>query len=309
MRPIILNAHSKVNLHLAVGGRLPNALHNIESIFTTLSLHDTLEIRFGDEENAVDDVSMNASALPPLFAAPLEALPREKNIVCAALRLFRAKTGFKRDVSIAVRKRVPSGAGLGGGSADAAAVLRALFSVLPDGGFAELETMAAELGSDVPFFLRGGAALVEGFGERILPIDGRTLHFVVVTPEFSSDTGRAYRLLDQFREKNGPSTYKPFDFLIPAFYGEIGRWPFFNDFLPVFMEAGSAEEREGYGAILGALRETGALFCGLSGSGSACFGVFSSREAALKAEAALSRGFIFARAAFSVTQAGTWGGK
>jgi 4-diphosphocytidyl-2C-methyl-D-erythritol kinase len=147
--------------------------------------------------------------------------------------------------------------------------------------------MAAELGSDVPFFLvaKSGAAYVTGRGEHIRPIEGPPdCAVVLVKPGFSSNTAGAFRLLDAHRarhpsdvfpktpgEKAGLSDRQ----LIEALKGPPARWPYGNDFLGVFLAMGDPAVGDAYKAILGGLEKAGADFCGLTGSGSACFGIFT----------------------------------
>jgi 4-diphosphocytidyl-2-C-methyl-D-erythritol kinase len=138
--------------------------------------------------------------------------------------------------------------------------------------------MGAELGSDVPFFLgAAGAAYVTGRGEHIRPIKGPPDCVVVlVKPAFSSNTAEAFRLLDAHRE--GSSIEEMHELseqaLDEALQGPPALWPYRNDFLEVFLVKGGAAVRDTYRAILGGLQEAGADFCGLTGSGSTCFGIF-----------------------------------
>jgi 4-diphosphocytidyl-2-C-methyl-D-erythritol kinase len=159
--------------------------------------------------------------------------------------------------------------------------------------------MAVVLGSDVPFFLTGGTAFVSGRGEIAEPVKSPAdLWVVLAKPPFFSDTASAFRLLDRARErgiKTEAGDDLPREGLIRALEGEPGSWPFRNDFLPVFLDpAGSGDtgslfmERAGiYRALLETLRNAGASFTGLSGSGSACFGIFTVKEKAQTAEKTL----------------------
>ena len=147
-----VTAPCKINLHLRVLERRRDGFHDIESVFQLISLADELSVSMAGDDRSCEVVS------------PLMALPRE-NTITAAVDAFRKKTGIAKGLRIKVSKRVPSGAGLGGGSSDAASVLMALDrmfgTALPR---PELASMAASIGSDVPFFLCGGAAVVEGRG-------------------------------------------------------------------------------------------------------------------------------------------------
>jgi 4-diphosphocytidyl-2-C-methyl-D-erythritol kinase len=170
----------------------------------------------------------------------------------------------------------------------------------PLGGDA-LRRMAAELGSDVPFCLTGGAAWASGRGEHLesLPCP-KDLWVLLVKPPFSSATAAAYGLLDKSREiQLKAEEYHSNGFCEPFSLKNIGdllsvpeKWPFYNDFLPVL-----AESME-YSRLLEKLKIMGSAFSGLSGSGSCCFGVFRERENALKAKNALLEYKIFTELTF-----------
>jgi 4-diphosphocytidyl-2-C-methyl-D-erythritol kinase len=147
------------------------------------------------------------------------------------------------------------------------------------------------------------AAWISGRGERVQPLElpelARNLFIVLVNPGFSSDTAEAYRLFDEWRGKNTPVPPKDSAFLLKSFSGPPENWPFSNDFLTVFDAAGKTSDQEpsamssiytSYQHIISGLREQGADFAGLSGSGSTCFGVFSGRE---KAEAAREKLLLY----------------
>jgi 4-diphosphocytidyl-2-C-methyl-D-erythritol kinase len=159
--------------------------------------------------------------------------------------------------------------------------------------------MAAELGSDVPFFLTGGTALVSGRGERIRSIEApRNCWVALVNPGFQSGTAEAFALLDAFRaqgveRQSGGSLEDMGTFLAQ----KPETWPFGNDFLPVFLAKGG-EAAAVYRDILEALRTLGAAFSGLTGSGSTCFGIFRSKGAAQQAVEALSKRWFFTQMTF-----------
>jgi 4-diphosphocytidyl-2C-methyl-D-erythritol kinase len=267
-------APAKVNLHLAVLDRRPDGFHNIESVFLALDFADTLHFELIGRENNVEIV-MDASSVP---------LPAEKNIIFRALSLFRTKTGFSKGLKIRVEKRIPIGGGLGGGSSNAASTLLALNKLAesPLNRNLLLE-MGASLGSDVPFFLHEtAAALVTGRGEKIEPLSQPRLFLTLVNPGFSSDTAAAYRLLDKKREGKKISPPKPVE-NITAFES------FKNDFLPVFEEP----EKSVYKDIISQLRDLGAEYANLSGSGSTCFGVFGDRAKAEQAAKTLRNKWDF----------------
>jgi 4-diphosphocytidyl-2-C-methyl-D-erythritol kinase len=290
-----IDAPCKINLHLGVGPRRADGFHDIESLFAALGFGDSLEFEAGGPPGSCG-LSLEWGAGGEVPAG----LPREENLVIKTLDLFRKKTGFDRGLRIRLVKRIPLAAGLGGGSSDAASTLLALDSLagtrLPA---AELEAMAAVLGSDVPFFLRGGAAWVSGRGEtlRAAPFPG-DYAVLLVKPPFPSSTFRAFELLDgkRAREENtSPANAGRFflsgnsDALLSDF---PENWPFYNDFLPVLPESPV------YLEILEELKGFGASFAGLSGSGSCCFGIFRDKSRAEEAQKTLKYAKNFSKLTF-----------
>jgi len=280
---IVVAAPCKINTHLRVFDRRADGFHDIESVFQALSYGDELRLESLKERFACD-VRMDGP------------VPPERNIVYKAVSVFRKATGFDGGLRISIEKRVPFGAGLGGGSSDAAAAILALDrlagSALP---LQAMEAIASELGSDVPFFLRGGTAFVSGRGESVRPIEARLDYSVVlVNPGFPSDTAAAYRMLDAERAAGTVHAYPelPPDRAAVSVLLAPSAWPFFNDFLPVLSHASPA-----YDEILSDLRKLGARFAGLSGSGSTCFGIFDDHPAAETAEKELAERWPFVKLA------------
>ena len=273
----IIDAPCKVNLHLAVGEKRPDGYHNLESIFVSLALADTLRFVRTTREGGCD---LHMHWAIPMGQRREKAIPIEKNLIYRSLCLFREYTGRKEGMEIHVEKRIPPGAGLGGGSSNAASTLMALNLLFgAELGADTLGEMAAALGSDVPFFLTGGAAYVSGRGELIEPVrTPRGLWVVLVKPPFPSGTAEAYRRIDQARENKGKREEISRGSLIRALEVPPGNWPFYNDFLSVLPESAA------YTEILEKLRNLGASFTGLSGSGSCCYGIFTAKEAAEMAE-------------------------
>ena len=291
-RTCTIDSPCKINLHLKIGEKRPDGFHSLDSLFATLAFGDTLRFESTEKEGECA-LSMN-------WDWPEKAIPLEKNLVFRAVSLFREQTGYKNGLRISLDKRIPMGAGLGGGSSNAASSLLALNSLAGNPlSMDKLSKIAASLGSDVPFFLTGGLAYVGGRGELVEFIKfSRKLWVVLIKPSFSSETSYAYKLLDRARakgilENNGDSLTKTD--LIEALERDSDAWPFQNDFLPLFLcnipTENGEEDRNSliYKGILDELKEEGASFTGLSGSGSCCFGIFSSKEAAEKAEINLTK--------------------
>jgi 4-diphosphocytidyl-2-C-methyl-D-erythritol kinase len=292
-----LDAPCKINLHLRVGERRTDGFHELESVFLALAFGDTLNVELGEAGRADEFLIEPGPEWPP--GDDLRGMNSPDNTVLRAVAIFRAKTGFDRPLNMVLKKNVPLGAGLGGGSSDGAAALIALNRLAEQAGHprlldqAELWQAVAELGSDVPFFLdvltgaAGNAAFVSGRGERIRPIEGPgDCAVLLVNPGFPSNTTEAYRLLDRSRDKGAlgtvPRTEPSKRSLIEALKGPPSRWPYGNDFLELFLEE-HGPRAAAYRTILECLRSEGADFCGLTGSGSTCFGIFAEGGTAKKA--------------------------
>jgi 4-diphosphocytidyl-2-C-methyl-D-erythritol kinase len=292
-------APGKINLHLRVKGLRADGYHGLESIFLALAWGDTLRV---DAAKGPGGCELSRNCFFPLGDLPF---PPEQDLAYRAALLFRAKTGFDRALRIELDKRIPLGAGLGGGSSDAAAVLLALNQLAGTGlSAAALGALAETLGSDVPFFLSPGAALVYGRGEGVISLESpRNIRVVLVNPGFPSDTAGAFRLLDA--ERGGPVPEDlPRETLVRALSGPPVLWPYGNDFLPLFLEKGAPEEAEAYRGIILSLKALGAEFTGLSGSGSTCFGIFTDEGAADRAVRNLLERWNFVRISFPLARSG-----
>lgn len=182
MKELHLNAYAKVNLGLNVLARREDGFHEVETVLHTVALHDEIFIREQGEGITV--------------IADTEGIPTgPDSLLYRAAAMLREQHGVKRPVEIEVRKRIPVAAGLGGGSADAAMTLIGLthlWKLRLDGR--ELASLASRLGSDVPFFLSGGAAVAYGRGERVQRLPALpTMWVVLARPRFPVYTEWAYR--------------------------------------------------------------------------------------------------------------------
>jgi len=263
-------APAKVNLHLKVLDKRPDGFHNLESVFLALNFGDTLHF---------EPLKALESAEIAMEGVNLPSIPIQDNIIYKALALFRQKTGFSLGFKITVEKRIPLGGGLGGGSSNAASTLLALNKLTGEPLNKEtLLEMAAVLGSDVPFFIhQTTSALVSGRGEQIQAIEMPQMYLTLVNPGFRSDTAAAFRLLDENRRQHEAKIHSPLSF-------QAGSWRnFTNDFLSIFPE----KEKNAYNGIILRLKELGAVYANLSGTGSTCFGVFEDKEKAQKAAEAM----------------------
>jgi 4-diphosphocytidyl-2-C-methyl-D-erythritol kinase len=279
---ISLSAPAKINLHLAVGGLRHDGFHTIASIFQAVSLADTVSVTL-----------LRTGAIEVVGDCGCEP---EQNTVYKAAAAFLADEALEITpwgARIEVDKRIPMGAGLGGGSSDAAATLKALSALLPGvASSARLLELAARIGSDVPFFMGSACALVRGRGGILEPLAARQdFVVVIVDPGFPISTKEAYAWLDQSRTDCTTSSLMS-DYLLDQELGRLaisyavespGDWPFRNDFMQPM-----ACLSPGIGACIGRIKATGALYAAMSGSGSACFGVYGSEKHAVRALKSLS---------------------
>jgi len=200
-------APAKVNLCLKILGRRPDGYHEISTLFQAVSLFDEIElIEAGAAEPAEAIPGETAWTAPDGLRVCVESpwpVPcDESNLVTQAIRLVAAETGREAGrLRLRLRKRIPPGGGLGGGSADAAAALRALDALWGlETPRERLLEWAARLGSDPPFFLLGGAAIGPGRGEKLTPVDNRAIFWMtLVKPAVSISTAEAYRAFDPGR--------------------------------------------------------------------------------------------------------------
>lgn len=183
-----VRAPAKLNLGLKIGAENARGFHEIRTIFQTVQLFDDMEIRFSEDFNE-DKLRVDG---------PVDVPEGPDNLILQALSRFRERYEELPHARIELTKHIPTGAGLGGGSSDAAMVLlvagrRLSESITPS----ERREVAVELGADVPFFLEGGTMLGEGIGERLTNVDDFEGWAVIAVPPYEIDTDRAYR---QFKE-------------------------------------------------------------------------------------------------------------
>jgi 4-diphosphocytidyl-2-C-methyl-D-erythritol kinase len=200
-RRLSVETPAKVNLLLGVGPLRPDGFHELTTLYYALGLADTLEAELvpepaGGSEGPVR-LSLTDQHLPGLDRLPTD----ERNLAVAACRLLQRRFGVRQGVELTLSKRIPLSAGLAGGSADAAAALVAANALWQLGlGTDELATLGAELGSDVPFALYGGAAVGAGRGERITAVPAAGwVSFVLVCAHIGLSTPAVYRELDRMR--------------------------------------------------------------------------------------------------------------
>jgi len=248
-----VRAFAKINRSLRVLGLRPDGFHELRTVFQSIALHDTLTIRHvrGPFQLTCDDPSCPSD---------------RSNLVWHAVgQAWKAagRRGAPHGLAIHVEKRIPMSAGLGGGSSDAAAALRALsrtWRIDP----ARVRTIAASIGADVPYFLEGGTVLGVERGDVLFPLlDAPRAWIVLAIPSFGVSTSDAFAWWDRSKR---------------------GRTPFANDLEPVV-----ARRHPEIARLVRALNRAGASQASMSGSGSAVFGLFPTRRAAVAAVESLSR--------------------
>lgn len=250
---------AKINLALDVTGKLPNGYHTIESVFQTVGLYDEVSVE-------LTEVGIELGCEVPEEFASADPIPcDERNIAYKAAKLFFEENGMDCGCRIHIKKGIPSQAGMGGGSTDAAAVLYCL------GELTGKSVSAPEkLGADVPFFLTGGTAYVEGIGEVIKPIadySGRIL--VIAKGGEGVSTAEAYRNIDALEAPHHPDA--------KALAETIGSAPdrAYEHFGNLFEQAVCLEDVD---KLKSAMLNKDALRAVMTGSGSAVFGLFETRD-------------------------------
>jgi 4-diphosphocytidyl-2-C-methyl-D-erythritol kinase len=280
MPSLTLLAPAKINLGLRVLRKRADGYHDIESVFVAINLCDELVISPAD--------------VLTVTCEPEMTLDPEDNLVFRAAQMLQKAAGTSElTANIRLTKRIPAGAGLGGGSSDAAAALEGLNTFWHLGlSTRELLPIAASVGSDVPFFLYGGAAIVEGRGEIIHPLD---IHIpwiiLVVTTDVHISTANAYARIDRYPQQDLFSN--PLSDLLAQLLEETSHnhgklddywWhQFRNEFSSVM-----APDHPYLATTSQLLVDNGAFFSSLTGSGSAMYGLFTDVDKATAAASALA---------------------
>lgn len=257
---------AKINLHLAVGPRRRDGYHDVGTLMAKLDWGDSLDLEI--RQNSQTKIQLRCSD---------ESIPMTENLVYKAAKAFSESIPVYFEAGISLKKKVPPETGLAGGSSDAATVLLLLkdWYLKRIGSHArldqKLEGIADSLGSDLRFFLnrKTNAAWCSGRGEKLRPMELASREVLLLFPRSRVSTKRAYQLLDEKRKSmKFSSTHLDFP---PALKGLSASevWPVFNDFqAPIFEVYPDIQE------ALTALCRSGALFGGMSGSGSCVYGVY-----------------------------------
>jgi 4-diphosphocytidyl-2-C-methyl-D-erythritol kinase len=260
---LILFSSAKINLRLEILRKREDGYHEIETILQKISLYDELSFKITSQKGiqvAVDDPSIPTGA---------------ENLAYQAVLVLAESQKISPAISIHIKKRIPAGAGMGGGSSNAATTLRGLNTLLHFGlSDATLQKLAIQVGADVPFFLFSNTALARGIGEELHPLTlKQRLWFLVIYPNVSISTAWAYK---QFKILTKKRKHIKFTDSIISLQDAISQ--LYNDLEAVVMPKHPEIEK-----IKNDLMQGGAKGSLMSGSGSAVFGIFTGKEDAEKA--------------------------
>lgn len=262
MDKITVKAYGKVNLTLDVQGRRAGGYHLLSSVMQSISLADTITL-----QKAPQGITIQSDH-------PL--VPNDQDNICwRAAQAFLSQSGIATGVKIELMKAIPVAAGLGGGSADAAAVLYGLNQLYgTDLSLGKLQTIGLTIGADVPFCLQGGTCLVEGIGEVVTPVEPfPQTNIVLVKPEASVSTAEIYKKLDS-SSHGGTSTRRLLAFL------QGDQSVFLDSVLENALESVTETLVPAVTLWKSRLREHGAVASLMSGSGPTVFGLFESSQQA-----------------------------
>ena len=258
-------AYAKLNLYLDITGRRADGYHDLKTVMQTVELYDILDFELSEGTGIV-------------LSCGREDVPcDDSNLVVKGILAVLSYAYFQPNcrISVALTKNIPSQAGMGGGSADCAAAIRAMNALFHLGMSAdEMREVGAMCGADDPFLIEGGTALCEGIGEKLTPLPKFDVVFAVVKPSDAISTPQAYKLFD---EKGTPNAgdYGRFEQALPKGAEAIGG-ALYN----AFTETCGPDS---VNAAIAKLKKYGALGAEMTGSGSACFGIFADEETAKKA--------------------------
>lgn len=287
----IIQAGCKVNLFLHIKEQRPDGLHNLESVFLPLKKpFDTLEILLSDGP----DGDFQVNVLPGKF--PMDPA---NNTLTKAYTGYAEATGFAPPLYVVLRKGIPMGAGLGGGSSDAASLLRHLQTLASQCGQtpldeAELARLAAHIGADVPFFLTDRPAYARGIGEVLTPARNpfEGMFLLLACPRVKVSTSWAYKTLAEARALLSENLYSNDSELFSFFAGENANQVLTSmpdrDTTHFVLPHGLGNSFEEVifrafpelGRIKNSMLDNGAVHALMSGSGSSIFGIFRTRAAA-----------------------------
>jgi 4-diphosphocytidyl-2-C-methyl-D-erythritol kinase len=257
-------SYAKLNMYLKVLGYVDELkLHKLSMINTEIDFSDEIIMELAYPGRGIVDIYMN----------PDFSIKKEDNLIFKAVKTFIDRSGLLFDAFIKVKKNIPPGSGLGGGSSNASYTLLALNKIFNKFNTSELKEIASSIGSDAPFFIYGGLCKVEGSGEIVEMIDIPDFNdftFVVVIPPFSLSTREVYEKFDSIPQINDE---------IPT-----SKLSIQNDLYNAARIINPEIEK-----IISRLKEMDPLFTSMTGSGSVCFAGFKDQDKAIKAHTTLKR--------------------
>lgn len=261
-------ARAKINWTLDIVGKREDGYHLMDMLMQPVELADELTL-----EKTENGLTLTVSGYPRVKAGP-------DNLALRAAQALQAQTGYRGGASIHLHKRIPVGAGLGGGSADAAGVLAGLNRLWETGlTQPELEALGLRLGADVPFCLRGGLQRAQGVGEKLTPMAcGGLFWLVILQPCPGLSTREVFGRFRLDDRENRPDTQAAAAALA------AGDWRGLCRSLGNVLQGVSAELRPEIGEGIAALREHGAAGAWMTGSGSAVFGLFTRAQVVREAQ-------------------------
>ena len=268
---VIARSFAKINLTLDILGKRNNGYHDIETIMQTVNLFDLIIV---DKAPKGIKLSTNISGLPT----------NEKNIACKAAKMFFDNAHINSGVKMLIHKNIPVGAGMAGGSSNGAAVLVAMNRLFGNPLSEErLLELGARLGADVPFCIKCGTAVATGIGEKLNCIENNPgMPIVVIKPKQGISTSEMYKIIDSAEIPDRPDTEGMLKALEEHDFKKIA------DKLGNVMEAPAIKKCPIIGEIKENLIKVGALGSLMTGSGSAVFGIFETKESADRAVGILS---------------------
>jgi len=267
-KTLTLKSYAKINIGLRIVGKRPDGYHNIQSIFQEISFHDS--------------ITLNQTNHGCEFSSNVDWLKNDNSNLCIqAWNIFSDYYHISEGINIDLKKNIPAGGGLGGGSSNAAFILKGLNTLFEtNGSDDELMNLGKIIGADVPFFIRGGTQLGEGIGEKLTPYKTPvTGTYLLIIPNSTIDTTQAYSMLKKHLDRESV----PHNFA-NLFQGDESPLELFeNDFelvvIPTYPEIGR---------IKSMIQAYGAKYTSLSGSGSTVFGIFDDEADAIEAESEIS---------------------
>ena len=257
----ISNSYAKINLGLNVIERLPNGYHTIETGFCFIEWNDRFEVRPASNMQ----LTMSDERIPT----------DDSNLIAKAIKLLQQKAGLRDTFSISVQKNIPASAGLGGGSSNAATILRMINKIASLGlSINDLSTLGKQLSADVPFFVHGNPGIGTGLGDEIKSLDIQpSAYIITVFPNIESKTPEAY----QSCEPLGKPDFSLKNTLIG---NDIEEWHYL---LQNHLEPSVFPRLELVGNLKDQFYDFGAAYASMSGSGSSVFGLFTQDFVAINA--------------------------